>query len=76
MPDPLSLMMLIAAQTERIRIGTSMLILPQRHPMILAKEVASLDQYSAGRVTLGVGVGWVKEEVKEEQSMLPMIPLW
>ena len=65
MPDPLILMMLIAAQTERIRIGTSMLILPQRHPMILAKEVASLDQYSAGRVTLGVGVGWVKEEVKD-----------
>ena len=36
---------------------------PQRHPIILAKEVATLDQYSKGRITLGVGVGWVKEEV-------------
>ena len=63
MPDPLILMMLIAASTERIRIGTSMLILPQRHPILLAKEIATLDQYSKGRVTLGVGVGWVEEEV-------------
>ena len=64
MPDPLILMMLIAAATENIRIGTSMLILPQRHPLILAKEVATLDRYSKGRVTLGVGVGWVEEEVE------------
>jgi len=64
MPDPLILMMLIASATERIRVGTSMLILPQRHPMILAKEVATLDRYSGGRVTLGVGVGWVQEEVE------------
>ena len=64
MPDPLILMMLIAAATERIRIGTSMLILPQRNPLMLAKEVATLDCYSKGRVTLGVGVGWVKEEVE------------
>jgi probable F420-dependent oxidoreductase len=64
MPDPLILMMLIAASTERIRIGTSMLILPQRHPLLLAKEVATLDRYSKGRVTLGVGVGWVEEEVE------------
>ncbi len=64
MPDPLILMMLIAGATKRIRLGTSMLILPQRHPLILAKEVATLDQYSKGRITLGVGVGWVEEEVK------------
>jgi len=64
MPDPLILMMLIAANTDTIRIGTSMLILPQRHPLILAKEVATLDRYSKGRVTLGVGVGWVEEEVE------------
>jgi probable F420-dependent oxidoreductase len=62
MPDPLVLLALLAGVTERIRLGTSMLILPQRHPMILAKEVASLDRYSKGRVTLGVGVGWVEEE--------------
>jgi probable F420-dependent oxidoreductase len=63
MPDPLVLMTWIAAATERLRIGTSMLILPQRHPILLAKEVATLDRYSKGRITLGVGVGWVEEEV-------------
>lgn len=63
MPDPLILMALLAGVTSKIRLGTSMLILPQRHPIILAKEVASLDQYAGGRITLGVGVGWVKEEV-------------
>jgi len=68
MPDPLILMMLIASATERIRIGTSMLILPQRHPIALAKEIATLDQYSKGRVTLGVGVGWVEEEVEIMQQ--------
>jgi probable F420-dependent oxidoreductase len=64
MPDPLIMMSFIAGVTKRIRLGTSMLILPQRHPMILAKEIASLDQYARGRITLGVGVGWVKEEVE------------
>ncbi len=64
MPDPLVLMTWIAAATERLRLGTSMLILPQRHPILLAKEIATLDRYSKGRVTLGVGVGWVKEEVE------------
>lgn len=64
MPDPLVLMTWIAAATERLRIGTSMLILPQRHPIILAKAVATLDRYSKGRITLGVGVGWVREEVE------------
>jgi len=64
MPDPLIMMGLLAGVTERIRLGTSMLILPQRHPLILAKEIATLDQYAKGRITLGVGVGWVKEEVE------------
>jgi probable F420-dependent oxidoreductase len=64
MPDPLILLAFLAAATERIRLGTSMLILPQRNPILLAKEVATLDRYSKGRVTLGVGVGWVKEEVE------------
>jgi len=63
MPDPLVLMTWLSAATERIRIGTSMLILPQRHPIILAKALATLDRYSKGRITLGVGVGWVEEEV-------------
>ena len=65
MPDPLLLLMFLAAATEQIRLGTAMLILPQRHPVILAKEVATLDQYSNGRLTLGMGIGWVKEEVED-----------
>ena len=65
MPDPLILMMFIAAATRTLRIGSAMLILPQRHPIILAKEVATLDQYSGGRLTLGVGIGWVREEVED-----------
>jgi len=64
MPDPLILLAFLAAATERIRLGTSMLILPQRHPILLAKEIATLDRYSKGRITLGVGVGWVEEEVR------------
>lgn len=65
MPDPLLLLMFLAAATKKIRLGTAMLILPQRHPVILAKEVATLDQYSKGRLTLGMGIGWVKEEVQD-----------
>lgn len=64
MPDPLILLSYLAAVTNRIRLGTAMLVLPQRHPIILAKELATLDRYSEGRLTLGVGVGWVREEVE------------
>ena len=64
MPDPIVLLALLAGVTERIRLGTAMLILPQRHPIILAKQIATLDRYAGGRVTLGVGVGWVQEEVE------------
>ncbi len=63
MPDPLILRTYLAAVTERIRLGTAMLILPQRHPVILAKELATLDQYADGRLTIGIGVGWNEEEV-------------
>jgi probable F420-dependent oxidoreductase len=51
-----------AAATSKIRLATGVLNLPQRNPCILAKEVASLDRLSGGRVELGIGVGWVKEE--------------
>jgi probable F420-dependent oxidoreductase len=63
MPDPLIAMTYLAAVTEKIRLGTAMLILPQRHPVILAKQLATLDQYCEGRLTLGIGVGWNEEEV-------------
>ena len=52
----------VAAVTSRVRIGTSIVILPYRHPLMTAKQVATLDQLSEGRVILGVAFGWMKEE--------------
>src|SRR4051794_8078472 len=62
LPDPLIWLAYIAASTETIRLATGVLILPQRNPLITAKEVATIDQLSGGRMMLGVGVGWLKEE--------------
>jgi probable F420-dependent oxidoreductase len=61
-PDPLVWLSHVAAVTERIRLATGVLIVPQRNPLILAKECASLDRLSGGRLELGIGVGWVREE--------------
>jgi probable F420-dependent oxidoreductase len=52
----------IASKTERVRLGTSVLVLPYLHPMVLAKELATLDQLSGGRLVIGVGVGSLPEE--------------
>lgn len=62
MPDPLIWLAFVAAATTTLRLGTGVLILPQRNPLILAKEVATLDALSGGRVDLGIGVGWLEEE--------------
>jgi probable F420-dependent oxidoreductase len=62
LPDPLIWLAYVAARTSRIKLGTGILILPQRNPLITAKEVASLDVLSGGRVVLGIGVGWLAEE--------------
>jgi probable F420-dependent oxidoreductase len=62
LPDPLIWLAYVAAATSRIKLGTGIAILPQRNPVIAAKEVASLDRLSGGRVLLGVGAGWLKEE--------------
>jgi probable F420-dependent oxidoreductase len=61
-PDPFVALSFAAAITKKIRLATGVLILPQRHPAYVAKEVASLDVMSGGRVTLGIGVGWLQEE--------------
>ena len=61
-PDPLIWLSFVASATSTIRLGTGILILPQRNPLTLAKEVATLDRLSGGRVELGVGVGWLEEE--------------
>ncbi|HKA30665.1 MAG TPA: LLM class F420-dependent oxidoreductase [Candidatus Binatia bacterium] len=62
MPDPLIALAYAAAVTKTLRLATGILILPQRHPLYVAKEVASLDVLSGGRLILGIGVGWLEEE--------------
>ena len=61
-PDPLIWLAYVAGVTRRIRLATGILIVPQRNPLILAKECASLDRLSGGRFELGIGVGWLAEE--------------
>ena len=63
-PDPLAWLGFAGAATERLRLGTGILILPLRNPVVLAKTVASLDRLSGGRLLLGIGVGWVAEEAE------------
>jgi probable F420-dependent oxidoreductase len=63
-PDPLVWLTYAAAVTKKIKLATGIIILPQRHPLYLAKEAATLDMLSGGRVILGIGVGWLEEEFK------------
>src|SRR6478736_6231527 len=60
--DPLGTLFFVAACTERLQLGATVLILGYRPPMLTAKAMASLDVLSGGRAILGVGVGWMKEE--------------
>jgi probable F420-dependent oxidoreductase len=62
--DPLVVLAWVAGFTERIGLGTSIVLLPLHHPIRLAKEVATLQELSAGRMRLGVGVGWHEDEFR------------
>ena len=87
-PDPVVWMSYIAAVTSAIRLSTGILILPQRHPLYVAKEFATLDKMSDGRAMLGIGIGWLKEEfealgipfedrvARAEESMQALRSLW
>ena len=61
-PDPLIWLSYVAACSQTLKLATGILILPQRNPLVLAKELSTLDQLSGGRMLLGIGVGWLREE--------------
>ena len=60
--EPFTALAFLAAHTTDVRLGTAVCVLPQRNPVYVAKEVATLDWLSGGRVDFGVGVGWLREE--------------
>src|SRR4051794_3234576 len=62
--DPFVALAAIAATTERLRLGTGVALIVERDPIVLAKEVASLDVVSGGRFELGIGAGWNLEEMR------------
>jgi probable F420-dependent oxidoreductase len=63
-PDPLDLLAFLAGHTSTLGLATGVLVLPNHHPVVLAKRVATVDALSGGRLRLCVGVGWLKEEVE------------
>lgn len=87
-PDPLIWLAYVAARTTTLRLGTGILILPQRNPVVLAKQLATLDHLAGGRLVLGVGLGWMREEFealgvpfedraeRAEESIAAMRALW
>src|SRR5512144_1195696 len=60
--DPIVTLAYVAAATSRIRLGTSVLIMPFYSPVILAKQLATLDRVSGGRLDVGLGIGWSRDE--------------
>ena len=60
--EPLAMLGWLAHATKRIRLGTSVLVIPYRNPLVTAKALATLDRLSRGRLVLGAGVGWLREE--------------
>lgn len=64
LPDPFVALALAAGATTRIKLGTGICLVPEREPMVMAKEVATLDFYSGGRVLFGIGGGWLADETE------------
>ena len=64
--EPLTTLAYIAGITERVRLGTAVLLPALRHPVVLAGQIANLDQISRGRVVLGLGVGWSLPSAERE----------
>lgn len=62
MLEPIATLLFAAAVTERVKLGTTVLVIPMRNPIVTAKQLASLDVLSNGRLILGVGAGWMEEE--------------
>jgi probable F420-dependent oxidoreductase len=60
--EPLAMLSYLAHATRRVRLGTSVLVIPYRNPLVAAKILATIDVLSGGRVILGAGVGWLREE--------------
>jgi len=87
-PDPLIWLSYVAGATSRLHLGTGILIVPQRNPVVLAKELATLDTMAGGRLRLGIGVGWLEEEfdaigvsfadraVRTDDAVAAMRTLW
>jgi probable F420-dependent oxidoreductase len=88
MLDPAVALAFIAAHTKSIRLGTGIIILPQRNPVVLAKELASLDVLSGGRLIFGIGIGYLKPEFdaigapfdhkgpRSEEFLAAILALW
>jgi probable F420-dependent oxidoreductase len=69
--DPIVALTFLAAHTTRIRLGTGVIILPQRQAVVLAKQLASLDVLSNGRLVFGLGVGWCEPEMRAAGAPFP-----
>jgi len=86
--DPFVALARASGATSRIALGTSIVLVPERHPLLLAKEVATLDHFSGGRFLFGIGAGWLREETEimggdfdhrwtqTRESVLAMKELW
>src|SRR5207244_2587391 len=62
--DPFVALARASGTTSRIKLGTGIVLVPERNPLLLAKEVSTLDLFSGGRFLFGIGAGWVREETE------------